>query len=100
VDKTNAAVRFWQRDNSTYTTAVEGPFMVRDGWLYSAQPFERRALSDGRQERLSPLRTDYPFEPGEALQLLDDGQQVLAADQISLWRLALPSEPATASRGD
>ena len=70
---------------------IEGPFLLRDGWFYSARPFERMALADGRKEELPPLRTDYPFEPKESLQLLDDRKHVLAADQFSIWLLELGS---------
>jgi hypothetical protein len=66
------------------------PFLVMDGWFYSAMPFERRALSTGLRQEISPLRPEYKFEPKESLQLLDDGKHVLAADQYSIWLL----EPA------
>jgi hypothetical protein len=66
---------------------VDGPFVLRDGWLYSARPFQRMALADARREALASPRTDYKFEPGELLQLLPDGKRILAADQCSLWLL-------------
>ena len=75
-------------------TLADGPFLLRNGWFYSAQPFERMALADGRREELPPLRTDYPFNPRQSLQLLDDGKHVLAADQISLWLLELKQDMA------
>jgi hypothetical protein len=78
---------------------VDGPFLLRDGWFYSARPFERMAMADGRREALPPPRTDYPFEIKESLQLLDDGKHVLVADQYSIWLLELGPEPARASGG-
>ena len=79
---------------------VDGPFLLRDGWFYSARPFARMALADGRREALPPARTDYPFEIKESLQLLDDGKHVLVADQYSIWLLELGPEPARASGGN
>jgi hypothetical protein len=73
---------------------ITGPYLVCDGWLYSAMPFERRALTDARREKFSSPRAEYEFEPKEALQLLDDGKQVLAADQYSIWLLELNHETA------
>ena len=78
---------------------LDGPFLLRDGWFYSARPFERMAMADGRMEKLPPPRTDYPFEVRESLQLLDDGKHILAADQYSLWLLDLGPEPTRASIG-
>jgi hypothetical protein len=101
--RTNAAYALWRRpvpDVPGSTTLVNGPFFIRDGWFYSARPFERLSLADGRRETLSPLRTDYPFEPKESLQLLDDGKHVLAADEISLWRLELNPDQPHAPVGD
>jgi hypothetical protein len=72
----------------------DAPFLLRDGWFYSARPFERVAMADGRKEKLPPPRTDYPFEIRESLQFLDDGNHVLAADQFSIWLLELEPEPA------
>ena len=80
--------------------SVEGPFLLRDGWFYSARPFARVALADGRREELPPPRTDYPFEVRESLQLLDDGKRILAADQYSIWLLELGPEPTRASVSD
>ena len=73
---------------------VDGPFLLRDGWFYSARPFARMALADGRREELPPARTDYLFEIRESLQLLDNGKHILAADQYSIWLLQLGPEPA------
>ena len=78
---------------------ADGPFFLRDDWFYSARPFERAAMSDGRREQLTPLRTDYPFEPSECLQLLADGKHVLAADPFSLWLLELKPEEQGPSAG-
>ena len=100
--RTNVASRFWFRPLPGYPgnrTLADGPFFLRNGWFYSARPFERMALADGRREEFLPLRTDYPFNPRESLQLLDDGKHVLAADQISLWLLELKPDPAQASVG-
>ena len=72
---------------------IEGPFLLRDGWIYSARPFARVALADGRREELPPPGTDYPFEVRESLQLLNDGKHILAADQYSLWLLEPNLEP-------
>jgi len=97
--RTNAAMRFWESPvpGVPGSTKLPGaPFFLRDGWFYSARPFERMAMADGRREELPPLRTDYPFQPRESLQLLDDGKHVLAADQISLWLLELKSESSSA----
>jgi hypothetical protein len=77
----------------------DGPFLLRDGWFYSARPFARMALADGRREELPPARTDYAFEIKESLQPLDDGEYVLVADQYSIWLLELGPEPARASGG-
>jgi hypothetical protein len=98
--RTNAAMRFWTSPVLGFPgnrTLANGPFFLRNGWFYSARPFERMAMADGRREQLPPLRTDYPFQPKESLQLLDDGIHVLAADQISLWLLDLKPEPVKAS---
>jgi hypothetical protein len=78
----------------------DGPFLLREGWFYSARPFARMALADGRREQLPPLRTDYPFELRESLQLLDDGKHILAADQYSIWLLEPGPEPARVSVGN
>jgi hypothetical protein len=72
----------------------DGPFFLSDGWFYSARPFARMALAGGTREELPPPRTDYPFEIKESLQLLDDGKNVLMADQYSIWLLQLGPEPA------
>jgi len=96
-DQTNAPIALWQRPRQGYSgasTLVNGPFLLRDGWFYSARPFDRMTLADGRREQFPPLRTDYPFEPKETLQLMDDGKHVLAADQFSLWLLELNPAPA------
>lgn len=101
--RTNAASRLWTSPVPGFPgnrNLADGPFYLRDGWFYSARPFERMALADGEREQLPPLRTDYPFEPKESLQLLDDGKHVLAADQISVWLLELKPEPAHASVGN
>jgi hypothetical protein len=98
--RTNAAMKFWLRPVPGYPgnrSLADGPFFLRNGWLFSARPFERMAMADGSSEQLPPLRTDYPFEPRQSLQLLDDGIHVLAADQISLWLLELKPE---SGRGD
>jgi hypothetical protein len=95
--RTNPAIRFWDssvRGAPGNHKLADGPFFIRDGWFYSARPFERMALADGRREELPPLRTDYPFEPRESLQFTSDGNHILAADQISLWLLG--SKPETA----
>jgi hypothetical protein len=68
---------------------INGPFALRDGWFYSARPFERMTIADGKREKLPPLRTEYPFVINESLQLLDGGKHILAADQFSVWRLDL-----------
>jgi hypothetical protein len=89
----------WQRPPPTpesYPRAVipfDGPLLLRDGWLYSARPFERMALANGIRQKLPPPRTDYPFEVRESLQLLDDGQRILVADQYSIWLLEPGPEP-------
>jgi hypothetical protein len=75
----------------------DGPFLLHDGWFYSARPFVQMAMADGRREELPPPRRDYPFEVRESLQLLEDGQRVLVADQYSLWLLELGHEPLRAS---
>ena len=101
--RTNAASRLWTSPVPGFPgnrNLADGPFFLRDGWFYSARPFERMAMADGRREQFPPLRTDYPFEPKESLQLLDDGKHVLAADQISVWLLELKPEPAHASVGN
>ena len=103
--RTNAAIRFWERPTpgsrlSGSATLADGPFFLCNGWFYSAQPFERMALADGRREKLPPPRTDSPFEPAESLQLLADGKHILAADQISFWLLELKPQPADASVGN
>ena len=96
---TKASSALWPRpvpgSPGSFTLAT-GPFLLRDGWFYSARPFDRMALADGRREQFLPPRTDYPFEPKESLQLLDDGIHVLAADQFSLWLLELKPEAAPA----
>jgi hypothetical protein len=100
--RTNAAIKFWLRPFRGQTgnpDLADGPVFLRNGWFYSARPFERMALADGRREELPPPRTDYPFNPRESLQLLDDGKHVLAADQISLWLPELKPDPAHASVG-
>jgi hypothetical protein len=76
---------------------LDGPFLLHDGWFYSARPFQRMRLADGRTEKLPPLRTDYPFELRESLQILEGGRHILAADQYSLWLLELGQEAADAS---
>jgi hypothetical protein len=99
-DKTNATMTPWQTPtpgNPGQFTVANGPFFLCDGWFYAARPFERKPLPDGRTEQFPPLRTDYPFEPKESLQLLEDGKHVLAADQYSLWLLELNPEPARIS---
>ena len=78
---------------------VSGPLFLREGWFYSAQPFERMSLADGRREPLPSPRADYEFAPTESLKLLEDGKHVLAADQFSIWLLELKPERATASVG-
>lgn len=89
----------WQRPPPTpesYPRAVisfDGPFLLREGWFYSARPFERMALANGIRQKLPPPRTDYPFEVRESLQLLDDGQRILVADQYSIWLLEPGPEP-------
>ena len=97
--RTNAGAAIWDRPVPGYpgnSTIVDGPYFVRDGWFYSARPFERMALADGKREELPPLRTDYPIKLDESLQLLDDGKHVLAADQFSIWLLELSPEAAQA----
>jgi len=99
---TNVTGRFWTSPVPGFPgnrTLANGPFFLRNGWFYSARPFERMALADGRREKFPPLRTDYPFQPKESLQLLADGKHVLAADQISLWLLELKPEPERSSGG-
>lgn len=103
--RTNASIRFWKIPAPgpfiSNQTLADGPFFLRDGWFYSARPFGRMAMADGRREELPPLRKDYPFEPKESLQLLDDGIHVLAADQFSLWLLELkPEQAASVGSGD
>jgi hypothetical protein len=101
--RTNAAIRIWESPVPGFPgnhNLAAGPFFIRDGWIYSARPFERMSLADGRKEKLPSLRTDYPFMPRESLQLLDDGKHVLAADQISVWLLELKPDPAHASVGN
>jgi hypothetical protein len=100
--RTNTAIKFWLRPVPGHPGSrdlADGPFFLRNGWFYSARPFERMAMADGRREEFLPLRTDYPFNPRESLQLLNDGKHVLAADQISLWLLELKPDPAHASVG-
>ena len=106
-DQTNTPIELYRRPKPVMLIGdtlapmpVTGPFLLRDGWFYSAHPFERMALADGTREQFPPLRTDYPFEPNEALQLMDDGKHVLAADQFSLWLLELNPEPARAPAGN
>jgi len=97
--RTNAAIRIWESPVPGFPgnhNLAAGPFSYADGWIYSARPFERMSLADGRKEKLPSLRTDYPFMPRESLQLLDDGKHVLAADQISVWLLELKPDPAHA----
>ena len=77
---------------------LDGPFLLRDGWFYSARPFARIALADGRREELPPPGTDYPFEVTESLQLLDDGKRVLVADQFSIWLLDFSITPAESEK--
>jgi hypothetical protein len=99
----NATDVFWNRPvrgNLGGTRTIRGPFLLRDGWFYSGRPFERIALSDGTREQLPPPRTDYEFEPTEALQLLDAGKHILAADQFSIWLLELAPETQRASAED
>ena len=98
--KTNLVIRFWESavpGDPNNRRPAEGPFFLCDGWFYSARPFERMALADGHREKFPPLRTDYPFQPRESLQLLADGKHILAADQISLWLLELKPEPDLSS---
>jgi len=79
---------------------IDGPFLLRDGWFYSARPFARMALADGRREELPAPRTDYLFEIRESLQLLDNGKHILAADQYSIWLLELGPESGRTSVGN
>jgi hypothetical protein len=74
---------------------LQGPFLIHEGWFYSATPFERRALTDGARHEFSPLNTKYPFEPRERLQLLPDGKHILAADQYSIRVLQFKPQRAT-----
>jgi hypothetical protein len=101
--RTNAAGRLWTSPVPGFPgnrTLANGPFFLRNDWFYSARPFGRMSMVDGRREKFPPLRTDYPFEPRQSLQLLDDGIHVLAADQTSLWLLDLKPEPVKASTGN
>jgi hypothetical protein len=100
--KTSAAPSPWQKPDPTQgcpwgVIPLDGPFLLRDGWFYSARPFARMVLADGRTEKLPPPRTDYPFEVTESLQFVDDGKRILVADQYSTWLLELGPEPARAS---
>jgi hypothetical protein len=93
-----AFAMMWRRPSlSNQLQLPNGPFFILDGWFYSARPFQRTAFADGRTEALPPLRTDYPIQLRESLQLLDDGKHVLAADQYSLWLLELKPESPQAS---
>jgi hypothetical protein len=97
-DEVKTPIALWKRPTNNPDTffLVNGPFFLRDGWFYSAWPFDRMRLADGATEQFPPLRTDYPIELRESLQLLPDGKHVLAADQFSLWLLELNPAPARA----
>ncbi len=45
----------------------------------------------------SSTSTDYLFEIREAMQLVNDGKQILAADQYSIWLLNLRPEALNAN---
>jgi hypothetical protein len=99
LEEGNSPIALWRRPssaNSVMTYLVNGPFFIRNGWFYSARPFDRMRLADGTTEQFPPLRTDYPMDLQESFQLLDDGKHVLAADQYSIWLLELNPEPVRA----
>ena len=95
LDKGNSPIALWQRtyrNNPGQSMLVSGPFFLRDGWFHSARPFGRMMMADGTTEQFPPLRTDYPIDLQESLQLLPDGKHVLAADQFSIWLLELNTD--------
>jgi hypothetical protein len=93
--RTNLAAAVWPvQRKPTGANMQHAPAMLLNGWLWWANPFQRASITGRQVEDFPPFETKYPFAPSEALQLLDDGRRVLAADRFSIWLLELDSSEA------
>jgi hypothetical protein len=64
------------------------PHLLLDGWIWSNDYFARLSLKKREQEKFPPL-DNTQFRPSQCLALTDDGRQVLAGNERSLWLLEL-----------
>ncbi len=75
------------------TLTLGAPFLVHDGWFWSARPFARVSLDGRKYETLaSPRAKDRYFEPWEALDVFEDGKRLLVGDPFGLWVVRLSDE--------
>jgi len=58
LDRRHIPARAWL---SMGSHSVDGPFVLRDEWFYSARPFARMAMADEQAVALPPARTRLPF---------------------------------------
>jgi hypothetical protein len=73
------------------TAELAPPFMLLDGWLWTASPFGRISLSGKGSEDFPSLRgTDAKFFPTECLCAIDDGKRIVVADSYGIWVLQMP----------
>ncbi len=79
----------WPASKAAWTAA---PLMLHDGWLWWAQPFRRASMDGTKIEDFPALPGEKQLRPTEALQLIDQGRRVLAADRFGVWVLELSSE--------
>ncbi len=75
------------------TLTLGAPFLVHDGWFWSARPFARVSLDGRKYETLASLRArDRYFEPWEALDVFEDGKRLLVGDPFGLWVVRLSDD--------
>ena len=72
------------------------PYVLLDGWLWSASPWGRIRLDGTNQEYFSSLRTketpDYFLYPTTCIEPIANGRRLLVGDHYGLWLLDLKKE--------
>ncbi len=75
---------------------VSPPFLVRDGWLWTAQPRGRLSMTTYQWEKLPPFRMPdgqvQDISPNLGMMPIGD-HQVLLAERGQLWRMTTEGQP-------